>query len=333
MKTIRFVIAIIAACLCACSSSNGSYRNISGSAWGTVYHITYNGAPELADSILAEIEHVNSSLSTFNTRSTLYRLNSGATDTVDSLFVDVFTEAAGIWQVSGGLFDPTVGPLVKLWGFGNLGETPEPDSAAVDSARALVGFDRCRLRDLHLIKDVTNMEIDLAAIAKGYGVDRIALALRRNGCLDYMVEVGGEVAASGVNPDGKPWRIRIDAPGIDQQDAILSLDNECVATSGNYRNYRERADGSRFGHTINPLTGYPATTPVISATIVAPRCATADGLATAAMTMGSVIPVDSIAKNIHATYPYVDIYIVADTDGEPKTHVYPRHRPTAATSL
>lgn len=333
MKPIRFVIAIFAACLCACSSTNDSYRSISGSAWGTVYHITYNGAPELADSILAEIERVNASLSTFNTESTLYRLNSGATDVVDSLFVDVFAEAAGIWQVSDGLFDPTVGPLVKLWGFGNLGETPEPDSAAVDSARALVGFDRCLLRDLHLIKDVKNMEIDLAAIAKGYGVDRIALALRRNGCNDYMVEVGGEVSASGLNPNGRHWRIRIDAPQIDEHQAILSLDNECVATSGNYRNYRERADGSRFGHTINPLTGYPAATPVISATIVAPRCATADGLATAVMTMGSVMPIDSIAKKIQAEYPYVDIYIVADSDGEPHTHIFPRHKPTTATSL
>lgn len=333
MKPIRFVIAIFAACLCACSSTNDSYRSISGSAWGTVYHITYNGAPELADSILAEIERVNASLSTFNAESTLYRLNSGATDVVDSLFVDVFAEAAGIWQVSDGLFDPTVGPLVKLWGFGNLGETPEPDSAAVDSARALVGFDRCRLRDLHLIKDIKNMEIDLAAIAKGYGVDRIALALRRNGCNDYMVEVGGEVSASGLNPNGRHWRIRIDAPQIDEHQAILSLDNECVATSGNYRNYRERADGSRFGHTINPLTGYPAATPVISATIVAPRCATADGLATAVMTMGSVMPIDSIAKKIQAEYPYVDIYIVADSDGEPHTHIFPRHKPTTATSL
>lgn len=333
MKPIRFVIAIFAACLCACSSTNDSYRSISGSAWGTVYHITYNGAPELADSILAEIERVNASLSTFNAESTLYRLNSGATDVVDSLFVDVFAEAAGIWQVSDGLFDPTVGPLVKLWGFGNLGETPEPDSAAVDSARALVGFDRCRLRDLHLIKDIKNMEIDLAAIAKGYGVDRIALALRRNGCNDYMVEVGGEVSASGLNPNGRHWRIRIDAPQIDEHQAILSLDNECVATSGNYRNYRERADGSRFGHTINPLTGYPAATPVISATIVAPRCATADGLATAVMTMGSVMPIDSIAKKIQAEYPYVDIYIVAVSDGEPHTHIFPRHKPTTATSL
>lgn len=333
MKPIRFVIAIFAACLCACSSTNDSYRSISGSAWGTVYHITYNGAPELADSILAEIERVNASLSTFNAESTLYRLNSGATDVVDSLFVDVFAEAAGIWQVSDGLFDPTVGPLVKLWGFGNLGETPEPDSAAVDSARALVGFDRCRLRDLHLIKDIKNMEIDLAAIAKGYGVDRIALALRRNGCNDYMVEVGGEVSASGLNPNGRHWRIRIDAPQIDEHQAILSLDNECVATSGNYRNYRERADGSRFGHTINPLTGYPAATSVISATIVAPRCATADGLATAVMTMGSVMPIDSIAKKIQAEYPYVDIYIVADSDGEPHTHIFPRHKPTTATSL
>lgn len=333
MKPIRFVIAIFAACLCACSSTNDSYRSISGSAWGTVYHITYNGAPELADSILAEIERVNASLSTFNAESTLYRLNSGATDVVDSLFVDVFAEAAGIWQVSDGLFDPTVGPLVKLWGFGNLGETPEPDSAAVDSARALVGFDRCRLRDLHLIKDIKNMEIDLAAIAKGYGVDRIALALRRNGCNDYMVEVGGEVSASGLNPNGRHWRIRIDAPQIDEHQAILSLDNECVATSGNYRNYRERADGSRFGHTINPLTGYPAATSVISATIVAPRCATADGLATAVMTMGSVMPIDSIAKKIQAEYPYVEIYIVADSDGEPHTHIFPRHKPTTATSL
>lgn len=332
MKIIHIAIVALVAALWSCSTNSDSYRNISGSAWGTVYHITYKGAPELADSILAEIEHVNSSLSTFNTESTLYRLNSGASDIVDSLFIDVFTEAHGIWKVSNGLFDPTIGPLVKLWGFGNLGEIPEPDSAAVDSARALVGFDRCHLDGMRLHKDIDGMEIDLAAIAKGYGVDRIGRVLRRNGCSNFMAEVGGEIVASGVNPKGKAWRIRIDAPGIDENEAIITLDNECTATSGNYRNYRERADGSRYGHTINPLTGHPATTPIIAATIVAPSCATADGLATAVMTMGSLMPTDSIAKKIQSAYPTVDLYLVVATDSLPQTLRYLRPKTAASAS-
>lgn len=333
MKTVRFAVAALAAFLWACAGNQDIYRSISGNAWGTVYHITYRGAPALADSILAEIERVDSSLSAFNHESTLYRLNASETDCADPMFAEVFAEARGVWEVSGGMFDPTVGPLVKLWGFGNLGETPEPDSAQVDDARSKVGFSRCRLDGLQLIRDTEGMEIDFAAIAKGYGVDRIGSVLSRNGCKDYMVEIGGEVAASGVNSRGSLWRIRIDAPGIDESESVLSLDNECVATSGNYRNYREHADGSRYGHTINPLTGYPASTPIISATVVAPRCATADALATAVMTMGSTLAPDSIAARIQSAYPQTDLYIVTAgrSDAAPVTLRYPR-RKTAATA-
>lgn len=331
MRTVRMAIAALAALLWSCTVNNGEYRSISGNAWGTVYHITYNGPEALSDSILDEIARVNMSLSAFEHGSTLYRINAGLTDRADSMFAAVFAEARGVWQASGGLFDPTVGPLVKLWGFGNLGETPEPGPEQIEAARAKVGFDRCRLEGLRLIKD-DGMEIDFAAVAKGYGVDLIAALLRRNGCTDYMVEVGGEVAASGVNPKGIPWRIRIDVPGIDERESVISLDNRCVATSGNYRNYRERPDGSHYGHTINPLTGYPAATSVISATVVAPRCATADALATALMAMGGSMDADSAAQAIRTAYPDAELYIVAAEGGSAVTRHYPQRKTAALTS-
>ena len=278
---------VLAAMLASCDGAR--YRTASGAAWGTAYHITYKSNSDLSDSVVAEMRRVELSLSMFDGESGVSRLNRGDTDSLDSRLLAVFGLSMRVNRASGGAFDPTVAPLVDLWGFGRKGrETSVPDSAAVAAALADVGLSRCRIEGRRLVRGSDAMQFDFSAIAKGYGTDCVAAMLRRNGCTDYMVEIGGEVSLSGANPSGKDWRISIDAP-VEQPGGqaldVLELTDCAISTSGNYRNNRNIAPDSVVGHTIDPLTGYPVARRVLSATVVAPSCALADALATAVMAM------------------------------------------------
>lgn len=291
MKTLqpRQSIIFIALLAIACSCARTSYRRASGAVWGTTYHITYNAGRNLDDSIVAEMRRVELSLSAFDAASTVSRINRGETDSADSMFAEVFALSQRVSALSGGAFDPTVAPLVNLWGFGYRpsADGSLPDSAAVARAMQAVGIARCTISDGRVIKSDSATEFDFSAIAKGYGVDCVARMLRRNGCTDYMVEIGGEVATAGRNPHGHIWRIAVDAPLSgnpgDSTLHVIELDNAAVATSGNYRNYISISADSVIGHTIDPRTGYPAARSTLSATVVAPTCALADALATACM--------------------------------------------------
>lgn len=213
---------------------------------------------------------------------------------------------------------PLVGPLVDLWGFGSPGDRPEPDSAAVRRTLQLTGMNKTDMRG-PVVKRAPGMKFDFAAIAKGYGVDRVAEMLRRNGCENYLVEVGGDVAALGLNPRGEVWHVKIEMPDGGDGGSMLELDDMCVATSGNYRNYRERPDGSRYGHTISPLTGYPVMTDVLSASVVAPTCATADALATACMAMGAEAAADGRTAAMLSAFPHTRAILVLapELQGQP----------------
>lgn len=288
MSRLFISLFLLVATLCGCTPRQ-SYRQCSGAAWGTTYHITYRADRDLSDTIIATIAAVDRSLSAFNPASLLSAVNRGETCTVDSMFACVYLESATVNRLSGGRFDPTVGPLVNLWGFGPDGNLPSPDSATVAAVLCRVGLGKTALNGDTLVCSVDSMKFDFAAIAKGYGVDCVAGALAACGATDMMVEIGGEIRCLGLNPSGKPWRIQIDSPAAEQpgRDAlcVISPGDRGVATSGNYRNFRVRPDGSRYGHTIDPLTGYPARRPTLSATVIAPTCLRADALATAAMAM------------------------------------------------
>lgn len=275
-------------CLLACGCAHDDYRRSEGAVWGTTFHIIYKSPANLADSILAEMSRVERSLSMFDPASTVSRINSGATDSIDSYFAAVMAVSQRVWRASGGAFDPTVAPLTDLWGFGRKGsDTPAPDSASVASALARVGLGKASVKEMKMVKP-DGMEFDFSAVAKGFGVDCVAAVLRRNGCRDYMVEIGGEVSVSGVNPSGEPWHIMIERPemthgAVTQGVATLEITDCAIATSGNYRNYRAVGDSVTVGHTIDPRTGYPRQREVLSVSVVAPSCALADALATALM--------------------------------------------------
>lgn len=198
-----------------------------------------------------------------------------------------------------GMFDPTLSPLIEAWGFGENHE-PKADPELVESLLPSVGIDMTRIEDGILYKSTPQMAFNFSAIAKGYGVDVASQVLQDKGCNDLMFEIGGEIVCRGHNPEGKKWRILIETPDEEylkevfknedtptfKDRLIIELNDEALATSGNYRNYHS-ASGHTFGHTISPKTGYPVKTDVLSASVIAPTCMEADALATACMVMGS----------------------------------------------
>jgi len=185
-------------------------------------------------------------------------------------------------ESTGGAFDPTVKPLVDHWGFG-----PEADTEPLDEIMKAVGWQKVRVEEGSLIKANPAVQLDLSAIAKGYGVDAVAEVIRSFGIKNFLVEIGGEIVVSGLNPDRKPWRVGIESPAGTGIFQTLELSDGAMATSGDYRNFRTREDGSRFSHIIDPKTGRPAETDVASVSVLANSCMDADAVATALFVMGS----------------------------------------------
>ncbi|MDE6100158.1 MAG: FAD:protein FMN transferase, partial [Paramuribaculum sp.] len=262
---------------------------------------TYRSARMLDDSIISVMQQVENSLSPFAAGSLVSRINLNQTDQTDSLFRRIFLTSLQINRFSGGAFDPTVAPLVNLWGFGYRNSGQEPTRNSIDSALSSVGIGRCRIEGNRIVKPSPMTEFDFSAITKGYGCDLIGDMLRRNGCSDFIVEIGGEVAVSGQNHLGEPWRIMIDAPVendttvVHKRMAVISVTDCGVATSGNYRNYRSTSQGKAW-HTISTVTGRPAETATLSATVIASDAMTADALATSCMALSTEAALEMIQK-------------------------------------
>lgn len=320
------LIYILLTTFASCSEKN--FEN-SGSAWGTTYHIAYTSSKDLGDSIIYVMKKVEDQLSMFSPSSTVSRVNRGENPDLGDMFIDVFHLSQKISGISGGAFDPTVGPLTNLWGFGYVTahDSLMPSQTAIDSVLISVGISGCRIEGRKIIKKHPATIFDFSSVAKGYGVDAVAAMLARNGATDYMVEIGGEISASGRNPKGRTWRIQIDAPvegdTTHRRMYVIPLDNAAVATSGNYRNYRQIGN-DRFGHTIDPHSGYPVATSTASATVIAPDCATADALATACMVLAPSKAIEMIEalESVEALIAVElnDSLILMPTSGFPKSH-------------
>ncbi len=268
------------------------YQSAEGMVWNTTYHVTYNGAPELKDSIMQVLNHVGASLNVFDENSLVSQVNANDSTAVDTDFIRVYVESVKVNRLTEGAFDPTLGPLIEAWGFGK-GHKATADTARIDSLMKFVGIDKTRLTMDTLVKDDRRIRFNFSAIAKGYGCDCVGEMLQRNGVEDWLVEIGGEISCRGKSPDGGKWRVSIDRP-VMQKDRILH-DSQCVvevtdagiATSGNYRNLQSDDKGQYYGHTISARTGRPARTDVISATVIGRTAMEADALATAFMAMGA----------------------------------------------
>lgn len=289
LKKACIFILLSVAILTSCTPP-ARYRSAEGAVWNTTYHITYHSDRDLHDSIIAVMRRVEQSLSPFAGSSLISSVNRGDTAVrADSLLTRIFNASLDVNRVSHGAFDPTVAPLVNLWGYGYRTTGIEPTPEAIDSLLASVGIRECRIEpDGRIVKKTPMTEFNFSAITKGYGCDLVGEMLARNGCEDYMVEIGGEIVLAGRSPRGREWRIMVDAPVdcdtaiVHERMAVIELTDMGVATSGNYRNYRETPEG-RTWHTISPTDGRPAITDLLSATVIAPDCMLADAYATSCM--------------------------------------------------
>jgi len=237
------------------------------------------------------LQTLNQQMSTYIDDSELNYLNKtpvGQAFTLSDDLFDVLMMSIELSWLSGGVFDVTVGPLVNLWGFGPQQNEQLPEQAAID--RALVGMGYQQLQFNIAESSVSKLKpvsVDLSAIAKGYGVDKIAELLLAAGYSDFMVEIGGELRLQGLSPRGRPWKIAIEQPdgSFGKVHRAVTVGSGAMATSGDYRNYFE-IDGQRYSHTIDPTTGRPITHKLASVTVITESAAYADGLATAINVMG-----------------------------------------------
>jgi FAD:protein FMN transferase len=297
-----------------------------GLTMGSTYSVKYVAAPELAldyqpqvDSIL---EDFNKSLSTYRPDSEISAFNNGhAVKFQLPYFYPVLQRSKEIYELSGGAFDPTVGPLVNAWGFGTGKERKAPPQSRIDSLKQLVGFNEHIEFDQESVrKRSEGVYIDFNSIAPGYAADVIGTFLESKGIRDYMVDIGGEFIARGRNERGEFWAIGINNPEFEAKggevlEAIIPLKNRGLATSGNYRNFYEQ-DGKKYAHTIDPLTGQPVQHSLLSATILAKDGITADAMATVSMVVGM-----DKALEIIKSQPDMDAFFVyADETGEIKTY-------------
>ncbi len=266
------------------------YQHDEGFIFGTIYHITYQSDKNYQKEIEAELQKVDNSLSPFNKSSIISRINRNEDVAVDGMFLEVFNLAENISKETGGAFDITVAPMVNVWGFGfKKGITPSKE--VIDSIRALVGYQKVSLKEGHIKKQNPNIMLDCSAIAKGYGSDVVARLLKSKGIDNFMVEIGGEVVTRGNSEKRVPWRIGVNKPTDDslqtgtELQTVLNVTDKAMATSGNYRNFYYK-NGKKYAHTIDPKTGYPVQHNILSATVVADNCATADAYATSFMVLG-----------------------------------------------
>ncbi len=296
------------------------YHKSSDFIFGTSYNVIYQCDSDLSQSIKSELMKVDRSLSPFNEKSVITAVNNNKAVVLDEMFQEVFRKAMDISRETDGAFDITVAPLVNAWGFGFKNGTL-PDRRQVDSLRAIVGYEKVSLVNGKVQKKDPRMMLDCSAIAKGYGTDMVARLLRDRGVENFMVEVGGEVVTKGVNAQRVPWKIGVTKPDDDslsignELQTILNVTDKAMATSGNYRRFYYKG-GRRFAHTIDPKTGYPVQHSILSATVLANDCATADAYATSFMVMG----MDG-AKRVLDRHPELMAYLIYD-DGNGRNAVW-----------
>ncbi len=301
--------------LSACSPNKPkSPISLSGEAQGTYYSIIYYDSANrnFQTEIDSMLDAFDQSVSLWVPQSILSRVNNNDKDVViDKYFIDNFNLSTKVAIETNGAFDFTIGPIAKAWGFGST-KRIDVDSATIDSLLKFVGYDKVKIVNNHVVKQYTNTTFDFNGIAQGYSVDMVGNYLISKNIHNFLIDIGGEVTASGIKPDGKFWKVGIEKPAKDPNDerkltAIIKLENLSVATSGNYRKFFIK-NGIRYSHTINPETGYPIQRNLLSASIVSKNTALADAYATACMVMGlkKSIAIIENNDNLEAFFIYSD---------------------------
>ena len=285
------VLLIVGTVLIIRQQQSVPYQTNSGLIFGTSYNLKYQCDSNLVKGIEEELKRVDNSLSTFNEKSIITAVNQNKEVVLNDMFLSVYKKAMEVSENTGGAFDITVAPLVNAWGFG-FKNGINPEKAQVDSLLQIVGYKKVELKGDRVVKQDPRIMLDCSAIAKGFGVDVIANYLRNLGVKNFMIEIGGEIVTSGINEQRLPWKIGVAKPTDDplgdaggELMTVMNVTDKAMATSGNYRNFYYKG-GKKYAHTIDPKTGYPVQHSLLSATVIARDCATADAYATSFMVMG-----------------------------------------------
>ena len=313
------VLLIVGTVVIIRHQSSIPYQHNSGMVFGTTYNITYQCDSNLHNSIIRELEKVDEALSPFNKKSVITAVNNNHDIEVNDMFADVFLLAQKISDDTSGDFDITVAPLVNAWGFGFKNGTQQTKHN-IDSLKNIIGYKKVRLEGRKVVKKDKRLMLDCSSIAKGYGSDVVARFLQKRGVKNYMVEIGGEIVTKGISPKRVPWKIGVTRPVDDslsvskELQSVINVTDKAMATSGNYRNFYYK-NGKKYAHTIDPHTGYPVQHNILSATVIADNCATADAYATAFMVMG----LEKAQKLLERHPELMAYFIYSDKDGKNKT--------------
>lgn len=338
-KKIASFLILLTLTLSACNTASREFMSVAGSMIGTTYHITAElpigsqiGVERRAEAL---DKRLKSEMSIFNPDSQLSKINRGESDLTTLWIEQNIKLADSISRLSDGAYDITVAPLVEAWGFGGSfnamlsGEIPKPN---IDSLLEFVGYEGITLKEGKIIKRDPRMQIDLNSIAKGFAVDRLAEILEQMGSQNYIVDIGGELVTKGHNPNGDAWRVGVESPidgNMTQGEYLeqrLAIEPEsplrAIATSGNYRRFYLDEDGQKIVHTIDPMTGHPKSSTLLSVTVLAKTCAEADGYATMLLATG-----DKKAEKLAAEIENCEVYFIynnarAKDENENEYHDY-----------
>ncbi len=308
---------------CTCNNNKVKIVQISGEAQGTTYHISLlaNDKTDHKPAIDSILQKIDLSLSTYLPSSIVSRINNNDSNVMlDDHFIKVFTKSQEVGERTSGAFDITVAPVINAWGFG-FSKKEEVDSARIKNLLQFIGYKRVYIQNNKVVKEDPGIKLDFNAIAQGYAVDVLAAYLDSKEIVDYFVELGGEVKAKGDKGDHEFWKIGIDKPEegpVEQREiqAVVKLYNQALATSGNYRRFYEE-NGQKFSHIIDPKTGYPAKNNLLSVSVIADDCMTADAYATAFMVMGLKKSLQFLAENRAL---HLGVFLIFDEMGTMKTY-------------
>ncbi len=310
MKTNILYFSLVAL-LISCNSNKKDMVTYTGFTQGTTFSIKFynkDDGQKLKLGIDSIFNAINYTASTYQENSIILKVNRNEEVLLNQDFINIFNRSMEVSELSNGCFDITVGDLVRRWGFG-FKTKKMPTDFQVDSLRKFVGYKNISIIDGKVVKKFPEIKIDFNAIAQGYTVDLVAEYFIKNGCNNFIVEIGGEVRASGAKEGNNPWVVGIEKPAPNDTSSQtiqhkIQLVNKSISTSGNYRKYFIK-DGIKYSHTIDPKTGYPVHHSLLSVSIIADDCTTADAYCTAFMVMGV-----EKAKEFLKVHPEIDAYFI-----------------------
>ncbi len=311
----EFMISLILVfCLLSCKQDIKNTK-LSGSVFGTSYSFIYNSEVNYQKEFDSLFYVLNKSLSTYQANSDISKLNRNEAVKIDHHFIKVYDRSKAIFNLTEGAFDPTIGNVVNAWSFGAEKAIKDLDSLKIDSLMQYVGFNKTTRKGHDIEKVHPNIYLEFNALAKGYGVDVISEFLESKGVKNYLVEIGGEIRVKGENIEKQlPWKVGVENPHFDGHQSILkaiSLKDAAMATSGTYRKFKVDENGNRYSHIIDTKTGYSSKTNLLSISVIADDCMTADAYATAFKTMGI-----KRVKSFLTKHPELKVFLIFENENK-----------------